>query len=60
MRRVDLESSVLNGARYGEECADLDLEYCSGSNYRYIGVAAEVYQGLLMAKSKGQYFQTHV
>jgi hypothetical protein len=38
----------------------LELEFKSGAIYRYLGVPAATYRGLLGAESKGAYFNGHI
>jgi hypothetical protein len=60
MARVELQSTTLNAATYQDQGAVLELEFRSGAIYRYGGVPAPVYQGLLSADSKGRYFNQHI
>jgi hypothetical protein len=60
MERVELQSTSLKAATYQEQGAVLELEFQSGAIYRYSGVPDPVYQGLLSAESKGQYFNQHI
>jgi hypothetical protein len=60
MARVDLKSTSLNAATYQDQSAFLELEFRSGAIYRYGGVPAQTYQELLLAESKGRYFNQHV
>jgi hypothetical protein len=60
MARVDLQSTSLNAATYEGQDAFLELEFRNGAIYRYLGVPEQVYQELLSAESKGQYFNQHI
>ncbi|MFF1572399.1 KTSC domain-containing protein [Leifsonia sp. NPDC058292] len=60
MRRRSLESSVLASAAYDPERRILELEFTSGDLYRYWIVPARVWNELLDADSKGQYFASHI
>jgi len=60
MARVDLQSTSLNAATYQKQDALLELEFRSGTVYRYVGVPEQVYQELLTAESKGRYFNRHI
>ena len=60
MVRVDLKSTPLNAATYQDQGAFLDLEFRSGAIYRYVGVPAQTYQELLLADSKGRYFNQQI
>jgi KTSC domain len=60
MARVELQSTSLNAATYGEQDATLELEFQSGAVYRYLGVPEKVYRELLSAASQGRYFNQHI
>lgn len=60
MQRVEFQSKTLKTAVYQPHGAWLELEFQSGTRYRYLHVPAEIYQGLLTAESKGQYFNEHI
>jgi hypothetical protein len=60
MARVELKSTTLNAATYLDQRAFLDLEFRSGATYRYVDVPAQIYQELLLAESKGLYFNQHI
>ncbi len=51
-----VESTTLATVAYDEVRALLQLEFCSGAVYLYLGVPAAVHQALLDAPSKGKYF----
>jgi KTSC domain-containing protein len=38
----------------------LEIEFDSGSVYQYLGVPARIYEELLAADSKGQYFNSEI
>ena len=58
-RSVMLDSSVLASMTYSAE-ATLDLCFRSGTIYRYFAVPPRVVDALLVAPSKGAYFNRHV
>lgn len=60
MLRIHLQSTLLNAATYQEQTAILELEFRSGSNYRYSDVPIQAYQELVLSESKGQYFNQHI
>jgi hypothetical protein len=60
MLRADLNSTSLNAVAYLDRQALLELEFRSGAVYRYFGVPAETYRELLLAESKGAYFNRHI
>jgi len=56
MNITSLESTTLAALAYDEAREILQLEFRSRAVYRYFGVPAPVYAGLLAAPSKGKYF----
>jgi hypothetical protein len=60
MARVELQSTSLKAATYQDKDAVLELEFRSGAIYRYLAVPEQVYQELVKAESKGQYFNQHI
>jgi hypothetical protein len=60
MKRTPVDSSVLASAGYDQVAAVLELEFISGSVYRYAEVPERVYRELLAAESKGEYFREHI
>lgn len=57
---VHLNSSTLASAGYDPLLAKLELRFCDGTLYEYSGVATEIFRGLLLADSKGAYFNQHI
>jgi hypothetical protein len=45
---------------YDEGQEILEIEFTNGAVYRYFDVPAEVYRGLMAAKSHGRYFNQQV
>jgi hypothetical protein len=60
MARIALSSTTLKAATYQEQSASLELEFCTGKVYCYLGVPVETYEELLGAESKGKYFNQHI
>lgn len=60
MLRIQLNSTSLHTVGYLDRQALLELEFKSGAVYRYPGVPAAIYRGLLGAESKGIYFNCHI
>jgi hypothetical protein len=60
MQRVLLESSTLRSAIYYSSAATLELEFADGDVYRYFDVPEMVYNELLAADSKGNFFNKHI
>lgn len=56
MNVTAVESSTLAAIAYDRTRELLQLEFNSRALYQYFGVSAAVYEGLLRASSKGNYF----
>jgi len=56
---IVLVSSVLARMTYSLD-ATLELVFQSGTTYRYFAVPRGVVDGLIVAESKGTYFNTHI
>ena len=57
---LTVQSSLLAGVAYDNGQATLQVEFRSGSVYRYFQVPRHTYQELLQANSKGAYFNRHI
>jgi len=60
MERINVASSNINSIGYDEATNTLEVEFNSGSIYRYSGVPEHEYKGLLSASSKGRYVNAHI
>jgi hypothetical protein len=60
MARIVLHSSWLAAADYQDATAVLELEFCTGTVYRYAAVPREIFQALQQAESAGRYFNTQI
>ena len=60
MPRIELNSTSLTAVAYLDRQTLLELEFRNGAVYRYFGVPAETYGELLLAESKGTYFNHHI
>ncbi|WP_280691017.1 KTSC domain-containing protein [Kitasatospora sp. GAS204B] len=60
MERVPVESSCLAAVGYDPADGALELEFTSGSVYRYLAVPEDVHRGLLAAESLGRYFHAWI
>lgn len=60
MNVTAVASSTLAAVGYESAVRILHLEFCSGELYRYLDVPEELYEGLLRASSKGQYFNERI
>ena len=55
-----VDSSNLKAIRYHGLTQTLDAEFRDGSQYRYTGVEAPVWDSLLRSPSKGEYFSANI
>ena len=60
MHTIPIQSTTLAAVAYDGSEKLLQLEFPTGSAYRYYGVPSEVYQELMQAPSKGEYFNRHI
>ena len=60
MEWIPVESSVLAAVAYAHRERLLYLEFRSGAIYRYFDFPVQMYEELLAADSKGQYFSWHI
>jgi KTSC domain-containing protein len=60
VERLPVQSRALKSVGYDTEGRLLELEFCSGSLYRYFDVPEFTYRALMHAKSKGHFFQTSI
>ena len=56
MHRIPLASSTLASVLYWPNRRALEVEFHSGKIYRYLEVPPQTYNELLVAPSKGRYF----
>jgi len=57
MQSQEVESSVIGAVGYSRV---LEIRFESGRIYQYYDVPEIVYEGMLSAESKGQYFNRHI
>jgi len=55
-----VQSSVMTFVRYDDDACELDITFTSGKTYRYREVPLEIYDGLLEAESKGEFFNGNI
>jgi hypothetical protein len=55
-----VHSSVMTFVKYDDDSGELDITFTSGKTYRYLHVPPEVYDGLLDAESKGEFFNENI
>ena len=56
MERIPVTSTTMSSIGYDLGSRTLEIEFTGGAIYQYFEVPEEIYQGLLNAESKGQYF----
>lgn len=57
---IPVQSSLLASVRYQPAESILELEFCDGAIYRYSDVTTSIYDSLLAAESKGNYFNRQI
>jgi hypothetical protein len=55
-----VQSSVMTFVKYDDDACELDITFTSGKTYRYLSVPAEIYDRLLDAESKGEFFNDSI
>jgi hypothetical protein len=45
---------------YDDDAGDLYITFTSGKIYRYLHVPSQIYEGLLDAESKGEFFNQNI
>jgi len=60
VERQPVESEALRSVGYDPSSRVLEIEFTSGSVYRYFGVPADTYAGLMESNSFGSFFAEHI
>lgn len=60
MNMIPVSSSNLASVGYDENSRTLYVSFRNGRLYKYSGVSLQVYNGLMAASSKGQYFDRYI
>ena len=60
MIRSPVASSSLVSVGYDPETRELEVQFVTGSIYRYFGVLPSAYQALVRAASKGRHFNESI
>ncbi len=60
MNRIMVKSSNLVSVGYDSSTHVLEVEFQTGSIYRYYSVPEPIYQGLMIAPSKGEYLHDNI
>jgi hypothetical protein len=55
-----IKSSMMTAVDYHYDSCELDITFVSGKTYRYSRVPPEIYDGLLDADSKGEFFNERI
>ena len=55
-----IQSSMMTFVKYDDDARELDITFTSGKTYRYLDVPPEIYDGLLDAESKGEFFNDNI
>jgi hypothetical protein len=58
--RRPVASSMMRSAGYDGDHAVLEIEFVTGTVYRYHAVPRSAWTGLMEAESKGRYFDAHI
>ena len=56
----NVHSSAMTFVKYDDDSGELDITFTSGKTYRYREVPLEIYDGLLEAESKGEFFNDNI
>jgi hypothetical protein len=60
MYREPVASESIASIGYDDDAEVLEVEFVTGTVYRYRGVPEDVYDDLRQAPSKGAYFNRHI
>ena len=60
MERIPVDSSNINSVGYDPQSETLEIEFHSGGIYQYSGVPEHVYEQMIEASSKGQFFHAYI
>jgi hypothetical protein len=60
IKRVPVESTALATVGYSKRLRALEIEFRNGAIYRYLEVTPDVYDALLHARSKAQFYDQNI
>lgn len=60
MHHATVQSSALRSVGYDPDARVLEIEFVSGTCYRYFDVPEAFYAGLMTAASHGEFFTAHI
>ncbi len=55
-----VSSSAMTYVEYRDHSEELDIVLTSGRLYTYYGVPRDIYESILRASSKGQFYNVHI
>ena len=60
MQRISVSSSNISSVGYDRQTNILEVEFSSGDIYQYFNVPEHLYNNLMGASSKGQFFNDYI
>jgi len=60
VNRVHVTSEMMSSIAYDAATAVLEIEFRSGAVYEYLDVPPDAFDALMLAGSKGRFFNVHV
>lgn len=60
VQRQPVRSSAIRSIGYDTGSSTLEVEFVNGRVYRYLGVPEFLFRGLMLAGSKGSYFNRNI
>jgi hypothetical protein len=57
---IRVNSSAVRAIGYDKNTRRMKITFADGNTYDFCGVPIEVFEGLLNARSKGTYYNTHI
>lgn len=60
MNRTPVASTNIRSVGYDPQAGTLEVEFTSGAVYQYFHVPASLHQGLMKAKSKGEFLKNNI
>ena len=60
IKRLPVQSSALTTVGYSPRLRAVEIEFRNGAIYGYVGVAPSVYEALLGAQSKAQFYDQNI
>ncbi len=58
MRRIPVSSAAINQVGYHEDSETLEIEFSKGGVYQFFNVPTMIYDSLMSATSKDDYYHT--